>query len=85
MFSGNIGAGKSSLIEALKVRHSDWIFIAEPVSVWTEIKNEKEESLLEVYYKDRKRWSYTFQSCALLSRFQNLNNALKKSETSKGD
>ena len=45
------------------------------------MKNENEhagESLLEVFYKDRKRWSYTFQSCALLSRYQNIENAIKK-------
>jgi deoxyadenosine/deoxycytidine kinase len=34
--------------------------------------------LLEVFYKDRKRWSYTFQSCALLSRFQNIENSIKQ-------
>lgn len=34
--------------------------------------------MLEVFYKDRKRWSYTFQSCALLSRFQNIENSIKQ-------
>lgn len=36
------------------------------------------ESLLEIFYRDRRRWSYTFQSCALLSRFQNIENAIKQ-------
>ena len=35
--------------------------------------------MLELFYKDRKRWSYTFQSCALLSRFQNIDNSVRKS------
>jgi len=73
---GNIGAGKSSLIEILKNRHKDWNFIEEPVGVWSNLKNDAGESLLQIYYKDRKRWSYTFQSCALLSRFQNIENGL---------
>ena len=73
---GNVGAGKSTLIELLKDRHKDWNFIAEPVDMWSSIKNERGESLLEVYYRDRKRWSYSFQSCALLSRFQNIQNAM---------
>ena len=73
---GNVGAGKSSLIEVLKSRHKDWNFIAEPVDVWSSIKSDNGESLLEVYYKDRKRWSYSFQSYALLSRFQNTQNAM---------
>jgi deoxyadenosine/deoxycytidine kinase len=38
--------------------------------------------LLEVFYKDRKRWSYTFQSCALLSRFQNIENSIKQRASS---
>lgn len=73
---GNIGAGKSTLIEELKRRNKNWNFIDEPVDVWSSIKNEDEESLLSVYYKDPKRWSYSFQSCALLSRFQNIEKAM---------
>lgn len=73
---GNVGAGKSTLIEFLKDRHKDWTFIAEPVDEWSSIKNDRGESLLEVYYKDKERWSYSFQGCALLSRFQNIQRAL---------
>jgi deoxycitidine kinase len=51
-------------------------FIDEPVGVWSALKNERSESLLEVYYKDRKRWSYTFQSCAILSRYQNIEKSI---------
>jgi deoxyadenosine/deoxycytidine kinase len=74
---GNVGAGKSTLIEELKRRNKNWNFIDEPVDVWSSIKNEDEESLLSVYYKDPKRWSFSFQSCALLSRFQNIEKAMR--------
>lgn len=78
---GNIGAGKSTLMEELKKRHKNWNFIDEPIDVWSSIKNENEESLLSVYYKNPKRWSYSFQSCALLSRFQNMQDAMLKHAT----
>jgi deoxyadenosine/deoxycytidine kinase len=73
---GNIGAGKSTLILELKRRCKGWNFIEEPVDIWSSIKNEDDESLFTVYYKDPKRWSYSFQTCALLSRFQNIETAM---------
>jgi deoxyadenosine/deoxycytidine kinase len=74
---GNIGAGKSTLLKTLRERNADWIFIDEPVSTWSSIRNEADESILEVFYKDRKRWSYTFQNCALLTRYQNIETAVQ--------
>lgn len=81
---GNVGAGKSTLIELLKDRHDDWIFIPEPVGEWSAIKNQDGQSLLEMYYEDKERWSYSFQSCALLSRFQNIQEALLLPSKSNG-
>ena len=69
---GNIGAGKSTLLDALRESNPDWVFIDEPVGVWSAFRNEGGENMLEVFYRDRKRWSYTFQNCALLTRFQNI-------------
>lgn len=75
---GNIGAGKTTLLKKLRANHPDWEFIDEPVDIWSSICNEKGESMLEVFYKDRIRWSYTFQNCALLTRFQNIESAVSK-------
>lgn len=69
---GNIGAGKSFLLGKLRAAHPEWCFIDEPVEFWESLKNDNKESLLEVFYKDQRRWSYTFQNCALLSRFNNI-------------
>lgn len=69
---GNIGAGKTTLLDYLRKSHPEWNFIREPVDTWSSIRNENDESLLQVFYKDRKRWSYTFQNCALLTRHQNI-------------
>jgi deoxyadenosine/deoxycytidine kinase len=73
---GNIGSGKSTVLQILKERHPDWIFVDEPVGDWLALRNEHGESLLEVFYKDKKRWSYTFQNAAVLYRFKKLRGAL---------
>jgi deoxyadenosine/deoxycytidine kinase len=69
---GNIGAGKTTLLQKLRSNHPEWHSIDEPVDTWSKIKNEQGQSLFELYYHDRKRWSYTFQSCALLTRYENI-------------
>jgi deoxyadenosine/deoxycytidine kinase len=76
---GNIGAGKSTLLSKLRKAHPEWIAIDEPVETWSKIRNGNNESILEVFYKDRKRWAYTFQNCALLTRFQNIETAVNTS------
>jgi deoxyadenosine/deoxycytidine kinase len=74
---GNIGAGKTTFLNELKKKYPEWHFIDEPVDSWMKFKNEAGESLLEVYYKDRKRWSYTFQNCAFLTRVRGISKAIK--------
>jgi deoxycitidine kinase/deoxyguanosine kinase len=69
---GDIGAGKSTLIDKLKSEHPEWHFIDEPVTTWTNLKTNDGENLLELFYKDKPRYSYTFQNCALLSRALNI-------------
>ena len=73
---GNIGAGKSYLLSHLRKAHPEWCFIDEPVEFWESLKNDSKQSLLEVFYQDQRRWSYTFQNCALLSRFNNIETAI---------
>jgi deoxyadenosine/deoxycytidine kinase len=75
---GNIGAGKSTFLKHLKTQNPSWHFIDEPVDTWTKFKNENDESLLEVFYKDRKRWSYSFQNCALLTRVRSITKSIKE-------
>lgn len=75
---GNIGAGKSTLLKKLRSTHPEWTFIEEPISAWFSICNENGDNILEAFYKDRKRWSYTFQNCALLTRYQYIEEAITK-------
>jgi deoxyadenosine/deoxycytidine kinase len=74
---GNIGSGKSTVLHRIKQEHPEWIFVDEPVEEWLALKNSQGESLLEVFYKDKLRWSYTFQNAAILYRYQKLKEALK--------
>ena len=66
---GNIGAGKSTLLKALQLLRPDWRFIPEPLDAWLSFQSETGESLLEAFYRDPSRWAYTFQNCALLTRY----------------
>eukprot|EP00599_Poterioochromonas_sp_BG-1_P010145 CAMPEP_0173154476 /NCGR_PEP_ID=MMETSP1105-20130129/13506_1 /TAXON_ID=2985 /ORGANISM="Ochromonas sp., Strain BG-1" /LENGTH=301 /DNA_ID=CAMNT_0014070665 /DNA_START=124 /DNA_END=1029 /DNA_ORIENTATION=+ len=84
---GNIGAGKTTLLQKLRSNHPEWHSIDEPVDTWSKIKNDQGESILEVFYKDRKRWSYTFQNCALLTRYENIEkkvHAVQRQSNDKG-
>jgi deoxyadenosine/deoxycytidine kinase len=60
---GNIGAGKSTLGHALKAKYPKvYNLIPEPVQVWMDT------GMLQSYYNDKKRWAYTFQNFALVTR-----------------
>ena len=57
---GNIGSGKSEFIRFL--HELGFTVIQEPVKIWEEI------GILVEFYKDPKRWAYTFQSLAFATR-----------------
>jgi deoxyadenosine/deoxycytidine kinase len=80
---GNIGAGKSTFLNYLRQKFPKFNYIDEPVDIWTNLKNEQGETLLEVYYKDKKRWAFSFQNCVFLTRTINLINCINKWKTDK--
>jgi deoxyadenosine/deoxycytidine kinase len=75
---GNIGAGKSTLLGHIRNYLHDIHVVDEPVGQWTELHDKDGKNLLELFYEDKKRWSYTFQNCALLTRFKNIQDAIAK-------
>ena len=75
---GNIGAGKSTLLAEIRKQFDDIHYVDEPVNQWTELKNESGKNLLELFYDDKKRWSYTFQNCAILTRLINIQQTIDK-------
>jgi len=78
---GNIGAGKSTLLGHIRNYLHDIHVVDEPVGQWTELHNKDGKNLLELFYEDKKRWSYTFQNCALLTRLKNIQDAIAKLDT----
>lgn len=74
---GQIGAGKSTLLEVLKEAMPDVEVVLEPVGEWMRLKDPATgKSLLELFYEDKKRWAYTFQNCAILTRLRTIKAAL---------
>ena len=65
---GNIGSGKSTLLKKLKEAHPEYNFVPEPVDTWLEVKDEDDNHILKLFYGDFKRWSYTFQNFAFITR-----------------
>jgi len=66
---GNIATGKSTFVNILEEisNENKWEITKEPVSLWTKKVNGS-TSLLERYYTDPKRWSYTFESSTFMTR-----------------
>jgi deoxyguanosine kinase len=75
---GNIGAGKSTLLNAIREKIPEINYVDEPVGQWTALKDSNGKNLLELFYEDKKRWAYTFQNCAILTRLKNIQDAIQK-------
>jgi deoxyadenosine/deoxycytidine kinase len=79
---GNIGAGKSTLLAEIRKALPDLHIVDEPVGQWTALHNSDGKNLLELFYEDKKRWAYTFQNCAILTRLKNIQEAVQRLDTS---
>lgn len=73
---GNIGAGKSTLLAEIRKSIPEIYVVDEPVGQWTALKNESGKNLLELFYEDKRRWAYSFQNCAILTRLKNIKDAV---------
>lgn len=70
---GNIGSGKSTLLANLKEHYKNNIyvqFLKEPVDDWEKIKDDMGVTILEKFYKDQDKYSFSFQVMACVSRFK---------------
>ena len=68
---GNIGSGKSSFLSYLKNKYADnnnIIFLKEPVDEWESIRDENGKTMLQKFYEDPKKYSFSFQMMAYISR-----------------
>lgn len=84
---GNIGSGKSTVLRKLKTSQEftdiqthlmrPVIFIDEPVKDWETIRD-NDHTILEKFYSDPKKYAFSFQIMAYATRFQAIQQALKK-------
>ena len=83
---GNIGSGKSSYVKFLKENYKkisglQVIYLPEPVKSWEKIKDETTgENIIEKFYKDQTKYSFSFQMMAYISRIKQLKDALSDHE-----
>jgi deoxyadenosine/deoxycytidine kinase len=78
---GNIGSGKSTLIQMMKNILKDdprYHFLEEPVNIWETIKDASGETILSKFYADQARYAFPFQMMAYISRISMLKQGIKE-------
>jgi deoxyadenosine/deoxycytidine kinase len=80
---GNIGSGKSTLVKILKkivtnIGNIPVIYLPEPVAVWESIKDNEGKNIIEKYYENQKKYAFSFQMMAYITRIHQMKEALKK-------
>ena len=87
---GNIGSGKSTMVNYLAEHFTNYIntqnknrdkkykvaYLVEPVDEWTKYKNSYNNNILELFYNDKDKYSFSFQMIILHSRITQLQNAI---------
>lgn len=79
---GNIGTGKSTFVEILKLAFTDKniVFLKEPVDQWLTLVDSDGENILGKFYGDQNRWSYSFQMNAFITRCKLIMETIKSSD-----
>ena len=82
---GNIGSGKSTLVKLLKnynpkidLHDFKIIYLPEPVDEWHKFKNKDGTDIIEEFYNDPKKWAFSFQMLAYISRLHILKETIRK-------
>jgi deoxyadenosine/deoxycytidine kinase len=79
LLEGNIGAGKTTVGRALAA-DGMFGFIEEPTGIWRE---GFAANMLGLFYDDPKRWAFTFQICAFITRAKTWQEVLALTDHSK--
>merc|ERR1711998_593781 len=78
---GNIGSGKSTILKLLKQNcDKSIIFIDEPVSEWQNIKDSSGHNILELFYGNKKKYSFAFQILAYITRLRKILDVIKNNQ-----
>ncbi len=75
--SGNIGSGKSTILNLLRERlnKKKYTFIDEPVETWKSIKDKNGINALQHYYNDPQKNGFNLQMLALITRIEKMKQA----------
>jgi deoxyadenosine/deoxycytidine kinase len=77
---GNIGSGKSTLMAELRqayVNSPHVVFLQEPVDEWNTVRDEEGRTMLEKFYANQTKYSFSFQMMAYISRLAVIRNAIR--------
>ena len=80
---GNIGSGKSRLVEDLQEFYkdrNDIHFVPEPVEEWHSVVDKDGTPILTNLYKNPKKYAFRFQMMAYISRLDLLRKAIKENK-----
>ena len=77
IIEANIGTGKSTLLKLLE-KELDTEIIYEPLNEWLNTKGSDNTNILDYFYSDQKRWAFTFQVNALITRVKSIETKQKK-------
>jgi deoxyadenosine/deoxycytidine kinase len=78
---GNIGSGKTTLLNHLKQEFKDnnkVVFLREPVDEWEEIKDELGNTMIQKFYTNQEKYSFSFQMMAYISRLALLKETIRQ-------
>lgn len=77
---GNIGSGKTTLLHNLRKKYEGYeniIFLKEPVDEWEKIVDSNGNTMLQKFYANQEKYSFSFQMMAYISRLKILRDAIK--------
>jgi deoxyadenosine/deoxycytidine kinase len=80
---GNIGSGKSTIINILKekfLNNPEIVFLQEPVLEWNDIKDKNGINILTKFYEEQEKYSFAFQMMAYISRLNIIKNIIKENK-----
>uniref|UniRef100_A0A6C0ITK2 Deoxynucleoside kinase domain-containing protein n=1 Tax=viral metagenome TaxID=1070528 RepID=A0A6C0ITK2_9ZZZZ len=78
---GNIGSGKTTLMHNLREKYADnykIVFLKEPVDEWEKIVDKDGVTMLQKFYSNQEKYSFSFQMMAYISRLKILRDAVKR-------
>lgn len=78
---GNIGVGKSTFSRLINEYIKSSEIVNEPIEEWFKmIDTHSNKNILQLFYDDKHRWSYTFQNMAYLTRMMKIENVLRTTQ-----